>query len=61
LKGEHRTELFAATDRFTVAGLVVGDICFACECRVFEIGGGGMSLAWCECAWPEDHHEMEVL
>jgi hypothetical protein len=61
-KRERRTEPFEAIDRLTVAGLVIGDICFACECRVFEIaGGGGVTLAWCECGWPEDHHEMEVV
>ena len=53
---------FPAPDRFTVSGLLVGDVCFTCECRVFEIAGGdGVTLAWCECAWPEDHHGMEVI
>ncbi len=49
-------------DRYNVAGLVVGDICFACECRILELGGDdGMVLAWCECGWPEDAAMMEVL
>ena len=53
---------FPIRDRYTVSGLVVGDICFACECRILEIGGEeGMVLAWCGCAWPGDAHEMEVL
>lgn len=21
----------------------------------------GMFLAWCECGWPDDAHEMEIL
>ncbi len=55
-------EVFPVLDRFTVSGSRVGDICFACECRIVEIGGEeGMMLAWCECVFPEDHHEMEVL
>jgi hypothetical protein len=46
----------------TVSGLAVGDICFACECRVVAIGGEeGMTLAWCDCVFPDDHHEMELL
>ena len=49
-------------DRFTVSGLIAGDICFSCECRVVEIGGGtGITLAWCDCDLPDDHHEMELL
>jgi len=41
---------------------VVGDICFACECRILEIAGEeGMVLAWCECGWPDDAAEMEAL
>jgi hypothetical protein len=55
-------ESFPIRDRYTVSGLIVGDICFACECRVFEFGGeDGMILAWCECSWPEDAAVMEVL
>jgi len=53
---------FPVRERFTVSGLCVGDVCFVCECRVVEVGGEeGMMLAWCDCAFPEDHHEMEVL
>jgi hypothetical protein len=49
-------------DRYTVSRLRVGDICFACESRVGAIGGEeGMTLAWCDCALPDDHHEMELL
>ena len=48
--------------RYTVSGHAVGGFCFACVCRVVEIGGGdGIALAWCDCSFPEDHHEMEVL
>jgi hypothetical protein len=50
------------TGRFTVSGLRVEGICFECECRILEIGGEApMTLAWCECEFPEDHHEMELL
>lgn len=53
---------FPAPDRYTVSGLVLGDLCFTCDCRVVFIDGGeGMVFAWCECGWPEDAHEMEVL
>ena len=53
---------FPIRDRYTVSGLVVGDICFSCECRILELGGvEGIVLAWCECAWPGDAAEMEVL
>ena len=53
---------FPIVDRYTVSSHVVGDVCFTCRCRVLEIGGDeGMVLAWCECEWPEDAHEMEVL
>ena len=53
---------FPIPDRCTVSGLVVGDLCFTCRCRVVEIAGdGGMVLAWCECGWPDDAHEMEIL
>jgi hypothetical protein len=55
-------EGFPIFDRFTVSGSRVGDICFACECRIVEIGGEEeMTLAWCECVFPDDHHQMEVL
>jgi hypothetical protein len=41
---------------------MVGDICFACECRILELAGeGGIVLAWCECGWPDDAAEMEAL
>ena len=53
---------FPAAYRIAVSGHVVGDLFFGCECRVVEIcGPGGMRLAWCECAFPEDHAEMEVV
>ena len=53
---------FPVRDRYTVSGLVVGDLCFTCRCRVIELAGDeGISLAWCDCGWPEDAHEMEVL
>jgi hypothetical protein len=54
---------FPIPDRFTVSGLVLGDLCLTCLCRVIELGGGeeGMVLAWCDCGWPEDAHEMEIL
>lgn len=53
---------FPIRDRFTVSGLVVGDRCFTCLCRVIELAGDeGMVLAWCGCGWPEDAHEMEIL
>lgn len=53
---------FPMGDRYTVTGHVVGDICFACECRILELAGDeGMVLAWCECGWPDDAAEMEVL
>jgi hypothetical protein len=55
-------EGFPTLDRFTVSGSRVGDICFACECRIVEIGGEeGITLAWCDCVFRDDHHEMEVL
>ena len=57
-----RQDEFPIRDRYTVSGLILGDICFACECRILEIGGEkGMLLAWCDCAWPEDAAEMELL
>ena len=53
---------FPIRDRYTVSGLILGDICFACECRILELGGeDGMVLAWCDCVWPEDAAEMELL
>lgn len=53
---------FPIRDRYTVSGLILGDICFACECRILALGGeGGMVLAWCECGWPDDGHQMEIL
>ena len=59
---ERQRSNFPVRDRYTVAGLIVGDICFSCECRVFELGGDdGMVLAWCECEWPGDAAEMEIL
>ena len=49
-------------DRYTVSRLRVGDLCWTCACRIVEIGGDeGMTFAWCDCEFPEDHHEMEVL
>ena len=60
--GEASAQAFLIRDRYTVGGHVVGDICFACECRILELRGDeGMVLAWCECAWPGDAAEMEVL
>jgi len=54
-------EPFPPPGRFTRSGKPVGDICFECECRILEIGGpDGMLLAWCECAWPDDHAELEI-
>ena len=59
---EPQRSSFPIRDRYTVSGLVVGDICFSCECRIFELGGDdGMALAWCECEWPGDAAEMEIL
>ena len=53
---------FPIRDRYTVSGLILGDICFSCECRLLELGGDEeMVLAWCECAWPDDAAEMEVF
>jgi hypothetical protein len=57
---ERQQPNFPTRDRYTVSGLILGDICFACECRILELGGEeGMVLAWCE--WPEDAADMEVL
>ncbi len=57
-----RIEEFPVRDRYTVSRLCVGDICWTCECRIVEIGGeNGTTLAWCDCGFPQDHHEMEVL
>jgi hypothetical protein len=47
--------------RYTVSGLRVEGICFECECRVLELHGEDVTLAWCDCVFPEDHHEMEIL
>jgi len=47
--------------RYTVSGLRVEDICFECECRVLELHGEDVTLAWCHCVIPENHHEMEIL
>jgi hypothetical protein len=53
---------FTKAGRWTVSGLRLGGICFECECRILEIGGEeGITLAWCDCDLPEDHHEMELL
>lgn len=53
---------FPIQDRYTVSGHVVGDVCFSCRCRVIEFGGEeGMVFAWCECDFPDDAAEMEVL
>lgn len=53
---------FPSLDRYTVSELVLGDLCLTCLCRVIELSGdGGMVLAWCDCGWPDDAHEMEIL
>ena len=53
---------FPKSGRWTVSGLRLATICFECECRVLEINGeSDIRLAWCECRFPEDHHEMEIL
>ena len=53
---------FPLRERYTVSRLCVGDICWTCECRILEIGGeDGMTLAWCDCELPENHHEMQIL
>ena len=53
---------FPVRDRYTVSGLILGDICFSCECRILELRGDeGLVRAWCECEWPDDAAEMEVL
>jgi hypothetical protein len=57
-----RFEEFPIRERTTVSGASPGDICFSCECRVVEIGGEqGITLVWCDCGFPDDHHEMELL
>ena len=57
-----RVEEFPVRERYTVSGLRVADICWTCECRIVEIGGeAGITLAWCDCGFPENHHEMEIL
>jgi hypothetical protein len=56
------TSDFPIPDRYNVSGHVVGDVCFECRCRVLEfVGDGRIVFAWCECDWPEDAAEMEVL
>jgi len=61
-KPGRRDERLLLPDRYTVSGVIVGDFCLECECRVVEVGGPeGMTFAWCDCVFPEDHHEMEVL
>ena len=53
---------FPIRDRYTVSGHVVGDVCFECRCRIVEFAGEpGMMLAWCECGFPDDFAEMEVV
>jgi len=53
---------FPVRERYTVSGLCIGDFCFTCERRIVEIGGeADMTLAWCDCGFPENHHEMEIL
>ncbi|HEX9148988.1 MAG TPA: hypothetical protein VF958_07485 [Thermoanaerobaculia bacterium] len=60
--GETPRQSFLVRDCYTVSGLVVGDICFTCRCRVVEFAGeDGMTLAWCDCEWADDAAEMEVL
>ena len=61
-KRSQRTSDFPIRDRFNVLGHVVGEVCFACRCRVVEfVGDQRIVFAWCECDWPEDAAEMEVL
>lgn len=53
---------FPIRDRYTVSGHVVGDVCFACHCRVVEFADDErMVFAWCECDFPDDAAEMEIL
>jgi hypothetical protein len=53
---------FPIRDRYTVSGHVVGDVCFSCRCRIVKfVGDETIVFAWCECAWPGDAAEMEVL
>jgi hypothetical protein len=55
-------QAFPIRERYTVSGLVVGDVCFTCRCRIVDFAGDeGMVLAWCEYEWPENAAEMEVL
>ena len=55
-------EGFPIRDRYTVSGHVVGDVCFSCRCRVVEFAGDErLVFAWCECAFPDDFSELEVL
>jgi hypothetical protein len=58
----HIRQGFPIRDRYTVSGLAVGDVCFTCRCRIVDFAGDeGTVLAWCECEWPENAAEMEVL
>jgi hypothetical protein len=53
---------FPIRDRYTVSGHVVGDFCFTCRCRVVEFAGDErIVFAWCECDFPADAAEMEIL
>jgi hypothetical protein len=53
---------FPIRDRYAVSGHIVGDVCFACCCRVVEFSGDArMTFAWCECEFPDDAAEMEIL
>ena len=62
MERENDALAFPIRDRYTVSGHAVGDRCFTCECRILELDGDeGMFLAWCECGWPDDAHEMEIL
>lgn len=57
-----RIEESPVRERYNVSGLCLGDLCFVCESRVLEIRGEArITLAWCSCDFPEDHHEMELL
>jgi len=57
-----RLNEFPVQQQYTVSGLCVGDLCLTCECRIVEIGGeAGVTLAWCDCSFPENHHDMEIL
>jgi hypothetical protein len=57
-----RRQEFPIRDRYTVSGLVVGEVCFACRCRVLEFAGDErIVFAWCECDFPDDAAEMGIL